>query len=306
MLWTKLKWKNNSQKKFSGIKILEKKVGQTPLQVLDEYKKENLKYKSVKMAYAGRLDPMAEGKLLVLLGETCKKRKKYLDLDKEYEFEILLNFKSDSQDVLGMADFASQNPPYKKTRIQIKIKNKFKGIFSEEEIPLKNILNKFLGKQKFEYPIFSSKTVQGKPLFLWALENKISEISIPKKEVKIYQLKFLQERIVKKEILEKEIFEKINSFPEVKEKSKELGADFRRTKIRQRWQNIFSGIKIEQKFVILKIKCICSSGTYMRVLAEKIAQDLDYFGLAFAIKRTKIGRYKKIPFTKFGFWIKKY
>lgn len=300
MLWTKLKWKNNSQKKPSGIKILEKKVGQTPLQILDEFRKNSIEYENIKMAYAGRLDPMAEGKLLVLLGETCKKRKKYLDLDKEYEFEILLNFKSDSQDVLGMADFAEQNPPSKKTIIQKKIKKNFK------EISLKNILNKFLGKQEFEYPIFSSKTVQGKPLFLWALENKISEISIPKKEVLIYKLKFLQERIVKKEILEKEIFEKINSFPEIKEESKLLGADFRRAKIRQHWQNIFSGIQTEQKFQIIKIKCICSSGTYMRVLAEKIAEDLGHLGLAFSIKRIKIGKYQKIPFIKLGFWTKKY
>ena len=72
------------------------------------------------------------------------------------------------------------------------------------------------------------------------------------------------------------------------------------------WQNIFSGIQTEQKFQIIKIKCICSSGTYMRVLAEKIAEDLGHLGLAFSIKRIKIGKYQKIPFIKLGFWTKKY
>jgi tRNA U55 pseudouridine synthase TruB len=48
----------------------------------------------------------------------------------------------------------------------------------------------------------------------------------------------------------------------------------------------------------LKIRATVSSGTYMRTLAEKIADEvLEDYGLAFSIKRTKIGEYKK---TKFG------
>jgi tRNA U55 pseudouridine synthase TruB len=45
---------------------------------------------------------MAEGKMLVLAGETCKEREKYLGLDKEYIFEILLGFESDTKDILGI------------------------------------------------------------------------------------------------------------------------------------------------------------------------------------------------------------
>ncbi len=139
--------------------ILEKKIGQTPLQVLEEFKKNNPEYQGIKMAYAGRLDPMAEGQLLVLVGDTCKERDKYLGLNKEYEFEILLGFKTDSQDVLGLAKYG-------------KPRNFFKTIFfrrDKQRTPIKNILKKlhsFIGKHNWEYPIFSSKTVQGKPLFL--------------------------------------------------------------------------------------------------------------------------------------------
>jgi tRNA U55 pseudouridine synthase TruB len=74
------------------------------LEVLENFKEENPKYKEIKFAYAGRLDPMAEGQLLILVGDTCKERDKYLNLDKEYEFEILLGLKSDTKDLLGLAE----------------------------------------------------------------------------------------------------------------------------------------------------------------------------------------------------------
>ena len=53
------------------------------------------------MTYAGRLDPMASGVLLVLAGEETKNKDKYLGLDKEYDFEILFGFATDTYDILG-------------------------------------------------------------------------------------------------------------------------------------------------------------------------------------------------------------
>ncbi|MFC1775263.1 hypothetical protein ACFLY0_00165 [Patescibacteria group bacterium] len=247
---------------------LNKKIGQTPLEVIEEYKSKHPKYKDVKMAYAGRLDPMAEGKLLIVIGEECKNLKQYLDLDKEYVFEILIGFKSDSQDVLGLAEARPAAATPQKSDIQEAAK-------------------KFTGRLTIPYPIFSSKTVQGKPLFLWTLENKLNEIEIPTRNVEIYKLKFLGQKKIKKDKLQKEIFKKINSIKEVTEESKLLGADFRREETRARWNEIFDEAE-QEKYQILKFKCRCSSGTYMRVLAEKIAAELGEHGLAYSIKRTKI------------------
>ena len=89
--------------------ILNKEVGETPLFVLEKFKRKNKFYGNKKLTYAGRLDPMAEGKLLVLVGKNCNKKEKYLDLDKEYEFEILMDFKSDTQDILGISEFNLNN-----------------------------------------------------------------------------------------------------------------------------------------------------------------------------------------------------
>ncbi len=279
---------NINKKKTDKAFVLNKKVGQTPLEVLNIFKEKNKEYKNVKLAYAGRLDPLAEGRLLVLSGEFCKRRDKFLNLDKEYEFEILLNFNSDSHDVLGLAEY-DENFNIEK--------------FSNKK--LNKILEKLLGKQKFKYPVFSSKAVLGKPLFLWKLENRIEEITIPEKEVEIFHLSKIEQRIATKEKLRKEIFDKINSIKKVTDKKKALGNDFRRVDIRRQWNKIFDEITPDKKFLIIKIKAIVSSGTYMRVLADKIAIELGTYGLAISIKRTKIGVYKKF-FNRFGFWIKKF
>jgi tRNA U55 pseudouridine synthase TruB len=85
--------------------VLQKKRGETPLQVLEAWKKDYIKehpdFVNVPMSYAGRLDPMAEGKLLVLIGDECKKQDTYTKLDKEYVVELVLDVKTDTGDVLG-------------------------------------------------------------------------------------------------------------------------------------------------------------------------------------------------------------
>ncbi len=271
---------------YFGTLTLWKEVGETPLQVIENFKEENPKYKNLKFAYAGRLDPMAEGKLLILVGDTCKEREKYLNLDKEYEFEILLGFKSDTKDILGLA---KKNDWYT-TWIK-------KNWFQKE-------LKKYIGKINLEYPVFSSRTVKNKPLFLWALEGRLNEIEIPRKESEIYDLKLISKKRISSAFLEKEILRKISLPKEVKEESKDLGENFRRDKIIPHWKKLFEKEK-EKDFLLLKIKANVSSGTYMRTLAEKIADEiLEDYGLAFSIKRTKIGKVKKIG--KFIYWNKTY
>lgn len=71
--------------------MLWKEVGETPFAALSKWRKENPKYQDTPACYAGRLDPMAKGKLLILLGNECKKKDHYTGLDKEYEREVLFD-----------------------------------------------------------------------------------------------------------------------------------------------------------------------------------------------------------------------
>lgn len=264
--------------------VLEKQVGETPLQVQERWRAEQGIANDVPLAYAGRLDPMASGKLLILVGNECKQQERYFDLDKEYEFEILFDFKSDSGDVLGLADRAPS-----RTCVSI--------------IVLRDLVRKLVGVVELPYPVFSSKPVQGKPLFVWKLENRLDEIEIPTKQSEIFKLEVISERTVSSYELREHIFKKINSIPVVDEQSKKLGSDFRRGDIRKRWNTLFQADH-SGDYHIVKFRCIASSGTYMRTLAEYIAKCAQAYGLALSIHRTEIGKYRKIG--PFGFWYKRF
>ena len=260
--------------------VLNKEVGQTPLQVVQEYKRQNPEFADIPMAYAGRLDPMASGKLLVLIGEECKQQEKYHALDKKYRFEVMFGSSSDTGDILGLIDW--QKTP----------------ILETEQI--KKVTNKLLGKVSLPYPSFSSRTVKGKPLHMWTLENRLHEIEIPNSETTIYDLKLIGMRTIPAEKLYQAVLDRINSIPRVTEKNKELGRDFRRDEVRLSWQNWLEYHK-GKNIPIATFDCVASSGTYMRSLAEEIAKELGSSGLAYSIHRQIIGKY-----WKFGLWWKKF
>ena len=81
--------------------VLNKKEGETPLLALENFRAKNPKYLNVPMTYAGRLDPMASGVLLILAGAETKNKDKYLVLNKEYDFSMLFGFSTDTYDILG-------------------------------------------------------------------------------------------------------------------------------------------------------------------------------------------------------------
>jgi tRNA pseudouridine(55) synthase len=264
--------------------VIEKRVGETPLQALERFRALKKELKDAPLAYAGRLDPMASGKLLVLIGNECKRQVVYHGLDKEYEFEILFGVRSDTNDILGIIDSCTPQ------RV--------------DEHRLRILIQRLVGPIELPYPHFSSKTVRGKPLFAWTLEGKLDEIHIPTKKSTIYVLKLADLYQLKKGDIRKDVLKRIDSLPTVTEPSKELGDDFRRVSVKSSWgRHLDSAAPTE--FTIAKFRCIVSSGTYMRTLAELIAQELGGCGLAFSIKRTKLGTY--IPlFGKFGLWKKQY
>ena len=259
--------------------VVEKRVGETPLQALERYRAGARISTDVPLTYAGRLDPMAEGKLLVLVGEECKRRSEYDALDKEYEFDILLGFKSDTGDVLGLAESCVGGGEYPKER-------------------LKEIARSFVGTHTLPYTAFSSKTVGGKPLFRHALEGTLGSIDVPVADVRIYRMHYVEKRLVAGQEIVKNILEKINLL-HVEADPERLGSDFRKDEICARWRELQGTVAAH--CTVLKFKAAVSSGTYIRTLAPLIAAKLGTCGLAYTIRRTKIGRYQ--PLTKrFGFW----
>ena len=258
------------------ILTLYKNRGETPLECLERFRKDNPEYVDDKMTYAGRLDPLAEGLLLVLVGEECKNKEKYLGLDKEYEVDVLFGFSTDTHDILGKVTEASPSYTY------------------EGEASVAPILKSFIGKFSQKYPTYSSKNIKKiltarKNGGLALRRNEVmgegessvfSDEEIPEKDVEIKSIELLGERSISKEGLEKYVKESINL----------VKGDFRQSDILKEWENFLFKSSMDE-FNIISIRVNCTSGTYMRSLASAIGEKVGIPALALNIKRTRIKKY---------------
>lgn len=244
--------------------LLNKKEGETPLSALTAFRTRNKKYKDVPMTYAGRLDPMANGLLLVLTGDETKNKEKYLALGKEYEFEILFGFTTDTYDILGKV-VKVVRPCLMTQELEKKIKQNLKF---------------FKGKFIQKYPAYSSKTVAGKPLFTYARRGELVES--PQREVVVMSLKYLgMHKISTKKLLEN-----------IEHRVAKVKGDFRQKEIIKIWHK---NLNVKHSvFNIASFKIKCGSGTYVRSIANSLGEKIGIPALAFRIKRTKIGRWCRI------------
>ena len=121
------------------------------------------------------------------------------------------------------------------------------------------------------------------------MEGKLHEITIPTKKSEIFALGLLDYKILNRREIYTIASEKIETIFLTHTHWDHLS----RPEVRKSWQSFANFSAPEDKFTIAKIRCLSSSGTYMRTLAEVIANKLSSQGLAFSIKRTKIGIYKK-------------
>lgn len=264
--------------------VLEKQVGETPLQCMEKWRSTQPDLHNTPLAYAGRLDPMASGALLVLIGDECKKQTSYHNLDKAYTVDVLLGVNTDSGDVLGLPG-STQSAALDKQAIR-------------------SSATSLRGDITLPYPHYSSKTVAGKPLHTWTLEGRLDEITIPSKTSTIHHLTLRQVRTISGSDLYHYIQNKIETIPPVTETRKALGNDFRRPAIRAAW-NHWQQTNHDKTFTLARIYCIASSGTYMRTVASVLGAQLDTPALAYHIHRNRLGHYK--PFLgRFGIWTTRY
>lgn len=261
--------------KDRNILNLYKVAGETPLERIKRFKIDNPDFEDVKLSYAGRLDPMAEGVLLVLAGEENKKREEYLKYSKEYTFDALFGVRTDTYDILGKVVESSDED------------------FSWKEIEEKIALHlvELKGKINQQYPPYSSKPVNGKPLFQWAKEDRIkdgkvtqedgTQVDVPSNEVEIFEIGPIYTYMVGTPELAAYVFDMIGR----------VRGDFRQRAIIRSWLEFFEGTK-KAHFHVLRIKISCSSGTYVRGIVNNLGKKLGIGAIALKIVRTKIGDYR--------------
>ncbi len=240
--------------------LCNKPVGKTPLEAVLELKRQRPHLAKLSITYAGRLDPMAEGLLLLLTGQKVHDKTKYLALDKTYKVTVLLGLATDSGDLLGIPE---------RWRSQ-------KAFTRQELLPT---LQSLTGQLELPLPAFSSPPVAGKPLF-WHAKNRTKNLTVPLRSSRIYSIGILRlGKISAANILARVVF----YIPKVK-------GDFRQKEILSAWQK-----KLSDKltfFQTINFTITCSSGTYIRAFATELGRKLNTPSCVYTLKRTKIGKYE--------------
>ena len=255
--------------------LINKLSGETPNDSINRFRSLSDIYKikdslspieryHLRMAYAGRLDPMASGLMVVLVGDECLKRDEYQNMDKEYEFELVFGLNTDTYDFLGLLN--NFNFEY------------FKNIDIDSFLHV--IKNKFTGEIIQTYPPYSSYSFKGKPLWKWSKEGLIDSLNIPAKKVRVMKLDFVSGY---NKLLTDLVNEQLLILNKVK-------GDFRQDIISDKWisfVNKFPDLNLQ----IIKMRAFVSSGTYIRSLVSEIGKEFSVGAMVINIHRTKVGNY---------------
>ena len=150
---------------MNGLLLVNKEKGPTSSDVVIKVRKLlNIK----KVGHTGTLDPMAEGLLVLTVGNATRIQELITEKDKEYIATMKLGIKTDTYDTEGK-------------------------IIDQKEVPnnlnIEEVLNSYIKKYNQEVPIYSSIKVNGKKLYEYAREN--IEVELPKREVEIKDIKLL-------------------------------------------------------------------------------------------------------------------
>ena len=238
--------------------IIYKEAGYTMNQIIIPYKNENNK-----LCFAGRLDPMARGKVILLYDNECKNIDKYKNLKKTYQFEIIIGIQTDSDDPLGIIEMNIVNA----------INNaNCSNIYNQIYNDIKSNISRNTFIQKFHH--YSSKCIDGKPLWYYKKNNIV--IDSPTHIVSIYDYK-------------------INDI-------KSYDFDQWITKITNQIKTIDAKCDFNQDFIINQwiksdnIKYICSipitlsvsSGFYIRQFVRDLSDKIKLPLMTFDINRTDI------------------
>ncbi len=228
--------------------IIHKNRFETPLEALIRARFEHGIPAEIPMTYAGRLDPMATGQMLLLVGDECKNREVYLNRDKAYKLEILFGIGTDTQDVFGV--------------INTELREFTEAEYVAIMIAAKTEINAFLGTHTFKYPKYST---QG----LIADDGE----ALPDREMTVTSIRFDGGKMISGTYLKALAFEACDK----------IKGDFRYDEIRQSWQQVPDDIE----YPIIKLEIECKAGTYMRTIAEELGKRLGVPALAYYIERTR-------------------
>eukprot|EP01117_Protostelium_nocturnum_P016365 TRINITY_DN6469_c0_g1_i1.p1 TRINITY_DN6469_c0_g1~~TRINITY_DN6469_c0_g1_i1.p1 ORF type:complete len:349 (-),score=136.62 TRINITY_DN6469_c0_g1_i1:211-1119(-) len=222
------------------------------------------------MSFAGRLDPMARGLMIVLKGDAMKRQKEVETVSKVYQFQMLMGFSTDTFDILGMENSSSNfrdlqpnsipssdsSTDQDKSHIDGKIERSEAFDIEKQERIVEMVrleAKKMIERFEQPYPPYSSARVDGRPLHEWARLGKLSEIKIPTAMVEIFSLEVLKSERQSPTQIYESMRKRIGRLKSGKDKEEKVSLalmkkrkrgqgeshnDFRQEEILKRWKSI--------------------------------------------------------------------
>jgi tRNA pseudouridine(55) synthase len=210
----------------------------------------------IPMTYAGRLDPMAEGLVVFLSGDMRFAKEQMLKMDKTYRVEFFLGYETDTYDVLGMVNQSLEQSNHE---ITIQLIESFQPI----------------GTFTQNFPAYSSRKVDGKPLFVHAKES--DTVPTESHNVTIYNYSDFKQTETNSEQLLESIFSDI----------KKVSGDFRQGESIESWKKVSSSFS--ETITMYEIGLSVSSGFYIRQWVSDFGTFLSTGAVTFRIVRDTIG-----------------
>lgn len=246
------------QRKNNCMIVVYKQGGELLSELLVRVRKEHDIEDAVPLTYAGRLDPLVEGVVLMFAGDDVHQKDLYTKLPKQYTFDVLFGVGTDTHDPLGIIYSAATTLVNTQT--------------------VRNIAEDFVGVHSQRYPLYSSKPVDGVPLFAHARAG--NSVEQPSHDVEMFQLQTLEERYINGELLAEQAVERVA----------QVNGDFRQANITAEWVE-FGKAHESQEFLIMRFVATVGSGFYIRQFAHDLGEKLNVPALAWWIRRDRVGDY---------------
>jgi tRNA pseudouridine55 synthase len=247
----------------SLVRLVHKPRRVTPVEAIERLREIDPSLRARRIGYAGRLDPLAEGLLVLLLDEENKRAEAYNHLEKQYEIEVLLGARSDTFDLLGLAE-VPESP----------------GHDDNDNDAIPRAIASLEGTRSQPYPPYSAVRIQGRPAFYWARRGVVPEGGWPERARTVHRATLTGRAVLSGDSLVDRAIDDVRA----------VRGDFRQDALCARWSALRPTLSA-RALTVLSLHVHCSSGTFMRSLAHSLGEQLSTFALALSIRRTQVGPY---------------
>ena len=235
-----------------------KEAGLTPLEFINNIKKQ---YPDTKLCYTARLDPMARGVVPILFGEECKNIHNYTKLSKTYEVKIIIGYKTDTDDAMGILENVILENTLLNNITSSEFISRYRDFFDFDNG------NEITINQKYHY--FSTKAISAR--------SKNNSDSF------YHNVKLFSSNII--ESGEIEFAEWVNECCSIIDKVDKT-KKFRQKEIIEQWQSLIPDVP--KKIQYIKLKLHVGSGFFVRQYSRDISDKIGIPLMCYDIHRTSI------------------